>query len=192
MRRRQWLRFLGLGTLIIVVLGLADRTRAESKMVNATVRTVDAQNGSITVKDRRGGQEIVLKVPESAKIRSRSGPMKLEQVSKDQVVIVVYDPDTLRATGIQIVGQPSTKPGKEKSATPSTRAERPTKAKPAVSRTERSRTRDTKAPVRTDLPVGLEVGNLSPEIAGMDLAGQRFRLSDYRGRVIVVDFWGDW
>jgi hypothetical protein len=40
--------------------------------------------------------------------------------------------------------------------------------------------------------VGLEVGALSPEITGIDLAGQRFRLSDYRGRVIVVDFWGDW
>ncbi len=192
MYRRQRLRFLGRCTLFVFVVALAERTWADSKMVNATVRSVDAEKSSITVKDRRGGQEIVLNVPESAKIRSRSGPMKLDQVAKDQVVIVVYDPDTLRVTGIQIVGQPSTKPAKEKPATPSTRAERPTKAKPAVARSERSRDRDAKAPIRTDLPVGLEVGNLSPEITGTDLAGQRFRLSDYRGRVIVVDFWGDW
>ena len=30
------------------------------------------------------------------------------------------------------------------------------------------------------------------EIAGEDLDGIRFKLSDYRGKVIVLDFWGDW
>ena len=40
--------------------------------------------------------------------------------------------------------------------------------------------------------VGLEVGNLAPEIQGEDLDGVKFKLSDYRGKVVVLDFWGDW
>lgn len=40
--------------------------------------------------------------------------------------------------------------------------------------------------------VGLEVGNLAPEIRGEDLDGVKFKLSDYRGKVVVLDFWGDW
>ena len=39
---------------------------------------------------------------------------------------------------------------------------------------------------------GFLVGNLAPEIFGEDLDDEPFRLSDYRGKVVVVDFWGDW
>lgn len=39
---------------------------------------------------------------------------------------------------------------------------------------------------------GLEVGNLAPEITGTDLDGQTFSLSDYRGKVVMLDFWGHW
>ena len=39
---------------------------------------------------------------------------------------------------------------------------------------------------------GFEIGNIAPEIEGDDLEGEPFRLSDYRGKVVVVDFWGDW
>jgi len=31
-----------------------------------------------------------------------------------------------------------------------------------------------------------------PEIDGEDLDGRRFALSDYRGRVVVLTFWGHW
>jgi cytochrome oxidase Cu insertion factor (SCO1/SenC/PrrC family) len=41
-------------------------------------------------------------------------------------------------------------------------------------------------------PVGLEVGNMAPEIDGEDIDGHRFKLSDYRGKVVVLDFWGHW
>ena len=40
--------------------------------------------------------------------------------------------------------------------------------------------------------VGLEVGNLAPEIIGEDIDGKKFKLSDYRGKVVMLDFWGDW
>jgi AhpC/TSA family len=39
---------------------------------------------------------------------------------------------------------------------------------------------------------GFEIGNLVMEIEGEDIDGQTFKLSDYRGKVVVLDFWGHW
>ena len=38
----------------------------------------------------------------------------------------------------------------------------------------------------------LRVGKLAPEVEGEDVDGRRFKLSDYRGKVVMIDFWGDW
>jgi hypothetical protein len=38
----------------------------------------------------------------------------------------------------------------------------------------------------------LSVGKTAPEIDGEDLDGKKFKLSDYRGKVVVLDFWGNW
>jgi thiol-disulfide isomerase/thioredoxin len=38
----------------------------------------------------------------------------------------------------------------------------------------------------------LDVGKPVPEIAGVDLDGKTFRLSDYRDKVVVLDFWATW
>jgi hypothetical protein len=38
----------------------------------------------------------------------------------------------------------------------------------------------------------LAVGKVAPEIEGEDVDGKKFKLSDYRGKVVVLDFWGDW
>jgi hypothetical protein len=38
----------------------------------------------------------------------------------------------------------------------------------------------------------LQVGMTAPDIEGEDVEGARFRLSDYRGKVVVLDFWGFW
>ncbi len=38
----------------------------------------------------------------------------------------------------------------------------------------------------------LAVGKLAPEISGADLDGAAFKLSDYRGKIVVLDFWGNW
>lgn len=40
--------------------------------------------------------------------------------------------------------------------------------------------------------VNLAVGQPAPDIEGEDLAGVSFKLSDYRGKVVMLDFWGDW
>jgi hypothetical protein len=38
----------------------------------------------------------------------------------------------------------------------------------------------------------LQVGKAAPEIEGTDLSGVAFKLSDYRGKVVLLDFWGNW
>jgi hypothetical protein len=39
---------------------------------------------------------------------------------------------------------------------------------------------------------GFQVGETAPEIKGEDIDGIPFTLSDYRGKVVVLDFWGHW
>jgi hypothetical protein len=38
----------------------------------------------------------------------------------------------------------------------------------------------------------LQIGMTAPDIESNDLDGVAFKLSDYRGKVVVLDFWGDW
>jgi len=38
----------------------------------------------------------------------------------------------------------------------------------------------------------LRVGMVVPDIKGPDLDGKEFKLSDYRGKVVLLDFWGNW
>ncbi len=38
----------------------------------------------------------------------------------------------------------------------------------------------------------LSVGRVAPEIQGEDIHGKRFKLSDYRGKVVMLSFWGHW
>jgi len=38
----------------------------------------------------------------------------------------------------------------------------------------------------------LSVGKMAPEVAGEDVDGVAFTLADYRGKVVLLDFWGDW
>ncbi len=52
---------------------------------------------------------------------------------------------------------------------------------------------ETQAPAETEIPnvpVGTEVGNLLPDFSTDLLSGETFRLSDYRGRVVIINFWG--
>jgi hypothetical protein len=38
----------------------------------------------------------------------------------------------------------------------------------------------------------LSVGKVVPEIEGEDIDGKKIKLSDYRGKVVMLDFWGHW
>jgi|GEM_PF-1167921 cytochrome c biogenesis protein CcmG/thiol:disulfide interchange protein DsbE len=37
-----------------------------------------------------------------------------------------------------------------------------------------------------------DAGKTAPEIAGIDADGAKFHLSDYRGKVVLLDFWASW
>jgi hypothetical protein len=45
---------------------------------------------------------------------------------------------------------------------------------------------------KIDLRERFGVGAVAPDIEGIDLDGEAFRLSDYAGKVVFLDFWGDW
>ena len=38
----------------------------------------------------------------------------------------------------------------------------------------------------------LQIGMVAPEITGPDHEGNTFKLTEYRGKVVVLDFWGFW
>ncbi len=38
----------------------------------------------------------------------------------------------------------------------------------------------------------LALGKTAPEIDGADTDGKKFKLTDYRGKVVLIDFWGNW
>ena len=38
----------------------------------------------------------------------------------------------------------------------------------------------------------LSIGSAAPDIVGKDHEGKEFKLSDYRGQVVLLDFWGIW
>ena len=58
---------------------------------------------------------------------------------------------------------------------------------PACDRKETRTTLDTR---RSTDPFA--IGNVAPDIVGEDIDGKRMKLSDYRGKVVVLDFWGHW
>ena len=40
--------------------------------------------------------------------------------------------------------------------------------------------------------MNIRAGKAAPEIKGPDLDGKEFKLSDYKGKVVLLDFWGHW
>lgn len=58
--------------------------------------------------------------------------------------------------------------------------------------TPRERTLGDWAAAQIRRLVDLAIGRTAPEIEGVDLDGAPFRLSDYRGKVVLLDFWGFW
>ena len=41
-------------------------------------------------------------------------------------------------------------------------------------------------------PEGKRVGNLAPEVAGFDADDKPVKLSDLKGKVVMINFWGTW
>jgi thiol-disulfide isomerase/thioredoxin len=56
----------------------------------------------------------------------------------------------------------------------------------------RRRTLGEEAEARLDAIFNLAVGKPAPEIEGVDIDGKSFKLSDFRGKVVALVFWGSW
>ena len=41
-------------------------------------------------------------------------------------------------------------------------------------------------------PYAAMIGKPAPEIEGEDIDGKPMKLSDFRGKVVLLDFWGHW
>jgi len=52
-----------------------------------------------------------------------------------------------------------------------------------------SGSRDRSQPIAGDPSVGFSLGSRAPDIEGVDADGRRFKLSDYRGQVVLLEFW---
>jgi thiol-disulfide isomerase/thioredoxin len=56
----------------------------------------------------------------------------------------------------------------------------------------RKKTLGQEAEARLDEMFNLAVGKSAPEIDGVDIEGNPLKLSDYKGKVVVLVFWGTW
>ena len=50
----------------------------------------------------------------------------------------------------------------------------------------------TASQAATETIVGLELGNKAPELAFPSPDGKTINLSDYRGKLVLIDFWASW
>jgi peroxiredoxin len=44
----------------------------------------------------------------------------------------------------------------------------------------------------TPVPVGIQVGNRAPDFMLQDLSGKDVRLGDFRGKIVIINFWAVW
>ena len=57
---------------------------------------------------------------------------------------------------------------------------------------EPSRTEVKPPQVTLDVPVGNQVGQRAPDFTLSSLAGRKVSLSDFHGKVVILDFWATW
>ncbi len=46
--------------------------------------------------------------------------------------------------------------------------------------------------LETDEEATVPIGSFAPEIVGKDVNGKAIKLSDYSGKVVMLDFFGNW
>jgi len=67
-----------------------------------------------------------------------------------------------------------------------------TACRPTTAPTTGSSAASARRQAGVNVPVGVAVGMRGPQIEGEDIDGKPMRLDDYRGNVVLLDFWGNW
>ena len=57
---------------------------------------------------------------------------------------------------------------------------------------ESTKEKRLKSQIEARIKLADSMGSLAPDIDGIDLDGTAFKLSDYEGKIVFLDFWGDW
>lgn len=178
-----WSAYAGACAIAALWAGIA---LAGTKSFQGTITAVDAEQRTITVKSG-GDEEKTFTLSRSAKITIGKKSGKLDALEADQRVLVIYNPDDDKASAVRVLdgaGSASgTKSSKPKKATADGEKEEGDSTASADPRRAKKRLAESGPP---------QVNKLAPEISGKDLDGKVFKLSDYLGKVIVIDFWGDW
>ena len=129
------------------------------------------------------------------------GPMEMANLAWNQAdaaltFVVEFGPDmaidfALKREGDALVG---TLTANEPPAEEGGESEQMVENITAVKNLEKSKAAAERAAriARGEVVDGVEVGDHAPEIEGIDLDGVEFKLSDYAGKVVMLDFWGDW
>jgi len=63
---------------------------------------------------------------------------------------------------------------------------------PSTEEQERPASTDPSPGAPVAVPTGISVGETAPEFTLKDLDGKSVSLSDYRGEVVIIDFWASW
>jgi len=53
-------------------------------------------------------------------------------------------------------------------------------------------TQDTHAAASIDVVIGTDIGQKAPEIAMNTPSGKEMKLSDFKGQLVLIDFWASW
>jgi hypothetical protein len=108
-------------------------------------------------------------------------------------VPVTLEPEHNSTPPIEKIDKPSMPVTPSPQLGPDTTASLPASI-PAVTPTSPPITTPPSSPPRPPAKptVGFDIHNLAPDIEGEDVHGKPFKLSDYRGNVVMLDFWGNW
>jgi len=116
------------------------------------------------------------------------GPDRRTQVEAARALVYVLEGDVRRATKIR--ANPKHREAWEKS-----RGEEWVRKFLAANDGKRRQLKEYQQLLKTkynDLVQDVTIGARAPETLGEDLEGKKVKLSDYKGKVVVLDFWATW
>lgn len=190
---------------LMLLLPLA-RGQDEPKKAAAEIKAIIAEYGKAnqefiaayksakTVEERK---EALTKRPNAAKLAARLMPLVKADVKSDaagEALVFLVTNASFTADGKAAVGLVIEHHAKSPALAPALDRLSNTSDSRIAKFFERVAKENPNAAVKeAAAAIGkLMVGKVVPDIVGEDTDGKEFKLSDYRGKVVLLDFWGHW